>query len=99
MTEQERIYYTVFLLRRNIKKQTAANYLSAIQFYQMSKGETNPRGNSELGKRLVVGSENLNRDPHLASAGRERRPITANMLRLIGYSIARTRSGTSMRCL
>ena len=89
MTEQERIYYTVFLLRRNIKKQTAANYLSAIQFYQMSKGETNPRGNSELGKRLVVGSENLNRDPHLASAGRERRPITANMLRLIGYSIAR----------
>ena len=88
MTQKEKLLYTVFLLKKNLKKATVLNYLSAIKFHQMSRGVANPADNSNLALQLVAGANNQARDPQADSANRERRPITAAMLRLIGHSIA-----------
>ena len=58
----------------------------------MACGVQNQADNSQLALRLVNGAENLSRDPLAASAGKERRPITAALLKLIGHGIAARQS-------
>ena len=88
MIEEEKLFLMVYLLKRKLKKELVLNYLSAIKFYQMAQGNFNPADNSELALRLVTGAENRARDPQSESARPERRPITASMVLLLGFSIA-----------
>ena len=88
MSNEERAFYTTFLIGKNVKKATIAGYLTAIRFYELSQGAQVPALNTELTKHLLKGHENLQRDPKKAVLDRQRRPITGSMLRLLGHSIA-----------
>ena len=88
MTEAERTYFTLFLIERGVKRATISGYLSALKHYELSKGVPKPSENSSLVKHLLTGHENLQRDPGRAILQKQRRPITGQILKLLGHSIA-----------
>ena len=71
MSEKDKTLFTVYLCGLGIRKVSVENYLSALQYYQMSQGVANPQGNSGLGRRLMKGGENLSRNPWLEAVKME----------------------------
>ena len=88
MSEEERIFYTSYLVSKGVKAETLQAYLSHVRFYQLSQGVTNPEGNSQLGNQMIKGLVNQQRNPLIDAAKKTRRPITLSMLQLLGHSLS-----------
>ena len=88
MTDAERAYLTAYMVGKGLQKETVQNYLSNLRFYELAQGMPNLAKNSELTHHILIGAENRARNPITASLKKERRPITIQMLRLIGHSLA-----------
>ena len=73
---------------QGLKSETVKAYLTHVNFYEMSKGVFDSVANSQLGKQLIQGLSNAQRDPRAAANEKTRRPITPAMIRLLGHSIA-----------
>ena len=58
----------------------------------MSKGVLDPVANSQLGKQLIQGLANAQRNPQAAANEKTRRPITPPMVKLLGHTIASSRT-------
>ena len=88
MTDSEKAYFTVYMMGKGVKKATISGYLSALRFYEMSQGVQKPNPNSDLTKQLLTGHGNFMRDPMAALERKQRRPITGNILKLIGHALS-----------
>ena len=88
MTSQERAFFVSHMIGKGLKKSTINGYLSALRHYELASGAPHPAENSELTKHLLVGHDNSQRDPRVAVMEKQRRPFTAQMLKLLGHSIA-----------
>ena len=76
------------MIEKGVKKSTITSYLTALRHHELSLGVVAPIQNSELTKKLLTGVENQQRNPALDAFKRQRRPVTGNILQMLGHAIA-----------
>ena len=84
MTDEERNFYTTYLICTGVSKATISGYLTALRHYELASGVANPTKNSELSKQLMKGHENVPRNPSEAVTKKQRQPVTGLILKLLG---------------
>lgn len=87
-TDQEMLLFTSLLAQKGLKKTTIDSYLSALRFISLSRGATNPTKLPALGTQLLAGVANAARNAKVEAEKLTRRPITLNMVILLGHAIA-----------
>ena len=88
MSEEERAYFTCFMIKKGVKKATIEGYLTALRHYELAQGAKMPASNSNLTRHLLTGHKHFQHNPKAALLHKQRRPITGTILGLIGHSIA-----------
>ena len=88
LSEKDSNLIMMYLLEKGIQQKTVKTYLSGIRRMAFAKGVSNPDQTSSLGKVILQGYQNLNRNPIVAVKKNTHRPITIPFLRLLGHVIA-----------
>ena len=87
-TEKEMLLFTSLLASKGLKRTTITSYLSGLRFISFSRGATNPTKLPQLGLQLLAGISNSDRNAKVEAEKVARRPITLNMVVLLGHAIA-----------
>ena len=90
MTNEEKSFYTTYLISTGVSKATISGYLTALRHFELASGVANPTKNSELSKQLMQGHENIQRNPAEAVTKKQRRPVTGLILKLLGHALAKS---------
>ena len=78
MQENEKLFYTSYLLSKGLRSETVQAYLTHVNFFELSQGVQNPDKTSKLGRQLVQGLANEQRNPIIAANEKTRLRISGN---------------------